>query len=150
MMGRIMAVCRSDAKGTSKNIVDSSRLRENYGLVDDAHADCSTHRQVSLLARESMDKMQGLGVEVGPGSFAENLTTEGIDLTALPVGTFLNVGQGILLEITQIGKDCHSGCAIFRQVGRCIMPKEGVFARVIRGGVVQPGDMISVMATQNV
>ena len=150
MMGRIVAVCRSDAKGTSKNVVDSSRLRENHGLVDDAHGGCSTHRQVSLLASESIHKMKELGVEVGPGSFAENLTTEGLDLVSLPVGTLLSVGQGNLLEITQIGKDCHAGCVIFRQVGQCIMPNEGVFARVIRGGVVKPGDIISVVSKQNV
>ncbi len=143
-MAQVLAVCRSDAKGTPKEMVDSALVREDHGLMDDAHADCCTHRQVSLLAMESIVKMKELGLDVGPGSFAENLTTEGIDLPALPVGAVLRVGNGILLEVTQIGKDCHAGCAIFRQVGKCIMPKEGVFARVVHGGVVKPGDIIKV------
>jgi MOSC domain-containing protein YiiM len=115
-------------------------LEEEFGLAGDAHADCCTHRQVSLLAIESINKMRGAGFDVGPGDFAENLTTEGVDLASLPVGTRLSIGQDAVLEVTQIGKECHTGCAIFRQVGKCIMPKEGVFARVIRGGVVKAGD----------
>ena len=139
---KVIAVCRSDKKGTRKEVVAECVLREDYGLVDDAHADCYTHRQVSLLAVESIDKMRQLGLDVGPGDFAENLTTEGIDLVSLPVGTRLSVGEEITLEITQIGKECHTRCAIFRQVGQCVMPEEGVFARVIRGGVVEAGDSI--------
>ena len=115
-------------------------LEEEFGLAGDAHADCCTHRQVSLLAIESINKMRGAGFDVGPGDFVENLTTEGVDLASLPVGTRLSIGQDAVLEVTQIGKECHTGCAIFRQVGKCIMPKEGVFARVIRGGVVKAGD----------
>jgi MOSC domain-containing protein YiiM len=99
---------------------------------------------VSLLAVESIDKMRALGLDVNPGDFAENLTTEGIDLVSLPVGTRIAVGKQIVLEITQIGKECHAGCAIYRQVGKCIMPEEGVFARVIRGGPVRAGDQIKV------
>ena len=125
-------------------MVGEGLLKEDYGLVDDAHADCCTHRQVSLLARESIEKMRDLGIDVGPGDFAENITTEGIDLASLPIGTKLSVGKGVVLEITQIGKECHAGCAIFRQVGKCIMPKEGVFARVIRGGVVESEDKIRI------
>jgi len=139
---KVVAVCRSDKKGTRKEVVAECVLREDYGLVDDAHADCYTHRQVSLLAVESIDKMRQLGLDVGPGDFAENLTTEGIDLILLPVGTRLSVGEEVILEITQIGKECHTRCAIFRQVGQCVMPEEGVFARVIRGGVVEAGDSI--------
>ena len=139
---KVIAVCRSDKKGTRKEVVAECVLREDYGLVDDAHADCYTHRQVSLLAVESIDKMRQLGLDVGPGDFAENLTTEGIDLILLPVGTRLSVGEEVILEITQIGKECHTRCAIFRQVGQCVMPEEGVFARVIRGGVVEAGDSI--------
>ena len=100
--------------------------------------------QVSLLAMESINKMRNLGFNVDPGNFAENLTTEGIDLVCLPVGMRLSIGEEIILEIAQIGKECHSGCAIFREVGKCIMPKEGVFARVIRGGAVRAGDLIRV------
>jgi MOSC domain-containing protein YiiM len=99
---------------------------------------------VSLLAIESIEKMRQLGLEVNPGDFAENLTTQGIDLLSLPLGTRLHIGDEVLLEITQIGKECHTGCAIFQQVGKCIMPEEGVFARVIRGGEVKAGDEIRV------
>ena len=141
-MASIIAVCQSNEKGVRKGAVPEGILREDFGMVDDAHADCCTHRQVSLLAIESIDKMRNKGLDVGPGDFAENLTTEGIELVSLPVGTRTIIGDGIILEITQIGKDCHTGCAIFRQVGKCIMPKEGVFARVIRGGKVQAGDEI--------
>jgi len=147
-MARIIAVCRSDQKGTRKQVVAEGFLSEDYGLVGDAHADCSTHRQVSLLAIESISRMQGLGLEVGPGDFAENLTTEGLDLASLSVGTHISIGDEIVLELTQIGKECHSGCAIFRRVGKCIMPKEGVFTRVIRGGLVKAGDEIRVLVNQ--
>jgi len=143
-MARIIAVCRSDKKGTKKKDVKEGLLKDDFGLVGDAHADCCTHRQVSLLAVESIDKMRALGLDVNPGDFAENLTTEEIDLISLPVGTRISVGKQIVLEITQIGKECHTGCAIYRQVGKCIMPEEGVFARVIRGGPVKAGDQIKV------
>jgi MOSC domain-containing protein YiiM len=143
-MARIIAVCKSDKKGTKKKDVGEGLLEADFGLVGDAHADCCTHRQVSLLAVESIDKMRALGLDVNPGDFAENLTTEEIDLISLPVGTRLSVGKQVILEITQIGKECHTRCAIFRQVGKCIMPEEGVFARVIRGGPVKAGDQIKV------
>jgi len=143
-MARVIAVCQSKKKGTKKKTIDEGTLREDYGLVGDAHADCHTHRQVSLLAIESIDKMKSLGFDISPGDFAENLTTEGIGLASLPVGTNLSVGKETILEITQIGKECHSGCAIFRQIGKCIMPKEGVFVRVIRGGHVKVGDPIRI------
>ena len=143
-MAKIIAVCRSEKKGTKKGIIAEGILREDYGLVGDAHADGGTHRQVSLLAIESVNKMQSLGFDVGPGDLAENLTTEGIDLVSLPVGTHIFIGDEIILELTQIGKECHTGCAIYRQVGKCIMPKEGVFTKVIHGGPVRTGDAIKV------
>ncbi len=139
-MARILAVCTSKEKAIKKESVSEGLLEQEFGIVGDAHADCCTHRQVSLLAIESINKMRGAGFDVNPGDFAENLTTEGLHLASLPVGTRLSIGQDAVLEITQIGKECHTGCAIFRQVGKCIMPKEGVFARVIRGGVVKAGD----------
>lgn len=142
-MNAVRAVCISENKGETKTPVPTITLKENYGVVNDAHADSETHRQVSLLAMESIDKMQGKGLILKPGDFAENITTEGIDLTALPVGTRLHVG-GALLEMSQIGKECHAGCAIRDQVGDCIMPREGIFARVIRGGEVRAGDTISI------
>lgn len=144
-MASILAVCSSKEKGIKKEVVAEFFLKEGFGVVGDAHADCGTHRQVSLLAIESIAKMRGLGFDVNPGDFAENFTTDGIDLVSLPVGTRLSVGSGVILEITQIGKECHAGCAIFRQVGKCIMPKEGVFARVIRGGLARAGDTIQVL-----
>lgn len=139
-MAKIVAVCMSKDKGTPKEDIKRGVLEENFGLVGDAHADCCTHRQVSLLAIESINKMRSRGYEVGPGDFAENLTTEGIGLISLPIGARLSVGREVILEITQIGKDCHTRCAIYRQIGKCVMPKEGVFARVVRGGVVKAGD----------
>ena len=143
-MAKIIAVCKSEEKGTKKEAVVEGILNEDYGLVGDAHADCCTHRQVSLLAIESIDKMRKLGFEVGPGDFAENLTTQGVELLSLPVGTKISIGKNVLLEVTQIGKECHSGCAIYREIGKCIMPKEGIFARVIHGGCVRAEDDIRI------
>jgi molybdenum cofactor synthesis domain-containing protein len=142
-VGRVVAVSISEKKGEKKQNVGKARLIEDFGLEGDAHAG-SWHRQVSLLAKESIEKMKKMGLAVGPGDFAENITTEGIDLARLPVGTRLKIGDA-LLEVTQIGKECHSGCAIFKQVGQCIMPREGIFARVLRGGVVSEGDEIKVI-----
>ena len=147
IMAKVIAVCRSKEKGTKKKIVADGVLKEDYGLIGDAHADCCTQRQVSLLAMKSINKMRELGFNVGPGEFAENLTCEGIDLVSLPVGTRLSVGKEIILELTQIGKKCHSGCAIFRETGKCIMPKEGIFARVVRGGLVKAEDEVKVQET---
>lgn len=146
-MAKIIAVCKSKKKGTKKQMVAEGVLGEDYGLIGDAHADCCTHRQVSLLAVESINKMRSPGFNVGPGDFAENLTTEGIDLVSLPVGIHISIGENIILELTQIGKECHTGtgCAIYRQIGKCIMPREGVFARVIRGGFITAGDTIKVL-----
>jgi len=143
-MGKILAVCRSDNKGTVKHPIAEGIIKEDFGLTGDAHAEANIKRQVSLMTIESINRMRKEGYDVVPGSFAENLTTEGIELLSLPIGTRLSVGDRILLEITQIGKECHSGCAIFKQVGKCIMPKEGVFTRVVRGGKVKSGDEIKV------
>lgn len=144
-MAKIIAVCISEKKGTIKENVGRGVFQENMGFVGDAHADSGTHRQVSLLDISSINKMRKLGLNVNPGDFAENLTTEGIELVSLPIGQYLKVGNEVFLEITQIGKECHAGCAIFKQVGKCIMPKEGVFARVIRGGEIKTDDEINVI-----
>ena len=143
-MASVVAVCKSKKKGTKKEAIAEGLFKEDYGLIGDAHADCQTNRQVSLLATESIDKMRSRGLNLSPGDFAENITTEGIDLCRLPVGTRILVSDEVLLEVTQIGKECHTACAIRRQVGQCIMPKEGVFARVVRGGLVKPGDKVKI------
>jgi len=144
-MAKIIAVCRSDKKGMKKTAVPVGKFRKQFGMVGDAHADEKWHRQVSLLAQESVNKMRKLGVDVGPGDFAENLTTEGIELVTLPIGTRLSVGKNVVLEVSQIGKECHTHCAIFEQVGTCVMPTEGIFARVIKGGPIKAGDSIQVI-----
>lgn len=146
-MTKVIAVCRSRKKGTTKESIPEGLFKEDYGLIDDAHADSQTHRQVSLLATESIDKMRTLGFTLKPGDFAENITTEGIDLVNLPIGTRVLVGGEVALEITQIGKECHAACAIRRKIGQCIMPEEGVFARVAKGGLVKPGDTIVIEET---
>jgi MOSC domain-containing protein YiiM len=143
-MAKIIAVCKSKDKGTPKEDVKEGLLKEEFGLVGDAHADCCTHRQVSLLAVESINRMRSNGLNVGPGDFAENLTTQEVDLVSLPVGTRLSVGQRVILEVTQIGKQCHTKCAIYRQIGRCVMPKEGIFAKVVQGGEVKAGDKLKI------
>ena len=144
-MAKIIAVCASEEKSTRKRNISKGTFRKNYGLLGDAHADSKTHRQISLLALESIDKMRKLGLELNPGDFAENLTVEGIDLLSVTPGVHLYIGDGIDLEVTQIGKECHSGCAIREQTGKCIMPTEGIFARVVRGGTVRPGDTLKLI-----
>lgn len=140
MTPTVVAVCISKEKGQRKTPVDAVELKENHGIVGDAHAG-DWHRQVSLLATESIAKMRALGLDVDSGDFAENITTRGLDLVALPIGTRLAVGDAII-EVTQIGKECHNRCAIFYQAGDCVMPKEGIFARVIKGGTVSAGALI--------
>ncbi len=142
--GRIIAVSISTQKGVKKTNIKQGRLIENYGLEHDAHAD-NWHRQVSLLAIESIAKIRKKGLDVNPGDFAENITTEGIALWDLPIGTCLRLGTEALLEVTQIGKECHNRCAIFQQVGDCVMPKEGIFAKVLKGGAIKPEDPIHVL-----
>ena len=138
MTPEVIAVCISEKKGQRKTPVTAVELRENHGIVGDAHAG-EWHRQVSLLATESIEKMRALGLDVDSGDFAENITTRGIDLVALPIGTRLAIGD-TTVEVTQIGKECHTRCAIYYQAGDCVMPKEGIFARVITGGIIKPGD----------
>jgi MOSC domain-containing protein YiiM len=142
--GKIVAVSVSERKGERKRPVDVVTLQEEHGIVGDAHAG-SWHRQVSLLATESIARMQALGLDVDSGDFAENFTTAGLCLPTLPLGTRLTIGA-VELEVTQIGKECHTRCAIFHQAGDCVMPKEGIFARVLRGGSVKAGDAIKVVA----
>ena len=139
-MATVLAVCISENKGERKKPVEAVQLRENHGIAGDAHAG-EWHRQVSLLAQESIDKMRAVGLDVNAGDFAENITTSGIDLVSLPIGARLQVGEA-LLEVTQIGKECHTRCAIFYQAGDCVMPKEGIFVKVITGGLIRPGDDI--------
>jgi len=143
MAGVIVAVSVSQSKGERKTPGSQVHLLEDHGIIGDAHAG-DWHRQVSLLAEESIAKMQALGLSVGPGDFAENLTTRGIDLVNLPVGTRLGIGA-VQLEISQIGKVCHTRCAIFYQAGDCVMPKEGVFAKVLCGGIIKPQDHIQLL-----
>ena len=139
--GQVVAVSISDRKGIKKFNVESGRLIENHGLVDDAHAG-KWHRQVSLLAMESIQKIRDKGLNVSPGDFAENITTAGIQLWDLPVGTRLQLGPASIGEVTQIGKECHIRCAIYHQVGDCVMPKEGIFVKILKGGTIKPGDTI--------
>ena len=142
--GQIVAVSVSQRKGIKKSNLPECKLLEDKGLDGDAHAG-DWHRQVSLLAMESINKIRGKGLDVSPGDFAENITTSGLKIWELPLGTRLTVGSEALLEVTQIGKECHDRCAIYHQVGDCVMPKEGVFTRVLRGGTVRPGDEIRVL-----
>ena len=147
-MGKIYAVCSSANKGERKKNVARGHLLPGLGLEGDAHAGFN-HRQVSLLALESIEKMAAMGLLVGPGDFAENLTTTGIKLPELPVGTRLKIGPGVILRVTQIGKECHNRCAIYDQAGDCVMPREGIFAEVLQGGPVKAGDTIEVRPTYN-
>jgi len=143
MTAQVVAVNISKQKGVQKTPVAEVQLQENHGIVGDAHSG-DWNRQVSLLAEESIDKMRRMGLDVDPGAFAENITTRGVDLVSMPIGTRLVLGD-TLLEVTQIGKECHSRCAIYHQAGDCVMPKEGIFAKVIRGGVVQAGSAVQIL-----
>ena len=142
--GQVLAVCTSEKKGTRKRDVEQAELRPNWGIVGDAHA-APWHRQVSLLAWESIEKMRALGLNVQAGSFAENITTTGLSLVDLPVGTRLWLGDA-LVRVTQIGKVCHERCAIYYQAGDCVMPREGIFVEVLEGGQVRVGDSVQVLS----
>lgn len=144
MSAKIISINISPKKGMRKKPVDSAVLKENFGIEDDAHASDKWHRQVSLLGTESIKKIQDKGVDVGPGDFAENITTEGVTLYTLPIGTKMTIGQDIELEVSQIGKLCHSRCAIYEQAGDCVMPREGIFVKVISGGTITVGDEIKI------
>ena len=143
-MAKVLSVNISDRKGTFKFPVDSGQLKREAGIIGDAHAG-NWHRQISLLGQESMDKMIALGVrDLTPGKFAENITTEGLELYTLPIGQRLKIGKSIV-EVTQIGKECHRHCQIYKQVGMCIMPTEGIFVKVIAEGEIQAGDEITLL-----
>jgi MOSC domain-containing protein YiiM len=139
---KIRAISVSKRKGTRKDCVEEALLVKEHGIQGDAHAG-AWHRQVSFLAVESIEKAKAAGLSVGFGDFAENIATEGIDWVNVPVGGRFRLGESALVEITQIGKECHKKCAIYYQAGDCIMPREGVFARVIQGGIIRCGDEIA-------
>lgn len=142
-MGKIMAVNISEKKGTQKINVHTAKVIDDFGLENDAHAG-KWHRQVSLLAYEKIEDFKAKGAPVNDGAFGENLIVEGYDLKALPIGTKLRCNE-VLLEVTQIGKQCHSGCEIFKIMGDCIMPREGIFTRVLHGGIISEGDDINIV-----
>lgn len=144
MQGIVVSINISKNKGTTKQSIKEAMVIENYGIEGDAHASSHWHRQISLLALESIQKMIDKGLTLNYGDFAENITTKGIELLSLPVGTKLQIGE-VILEITQHGKSCHSKCEIFKIVGNCIMPKEGIFAKVLKGGKIKVGDEIKVL-----
>jgi MOSC domain-containing protein YiiM len=144
LKGKVVSVNVSETKGVRKKPVREALIKLNFGIEGDAHASSTWHRQVSLLAIESIRKAQGSGLNVQPGDFAENITTEGIDLPRLPVGTKMTIGDAVEVEVSQIGKVCHTRCEIYNQAGDCIMPKEGIFVKALRGGLVREGDIIEV------
>ncbi len=143
--GQVISVNVSEDTGESKHDVGHRKVIAGFGLEGDAHGG-DWHRQVSLLAEESIDRMRVKGLEVGPGAFGENMTTRGIDLASLPVGERLGVGETVVLEVTQIGKECSKPCAIYYKVGECVMPGEGIFARVLEGGEIARGDEIKIIS----
>ena len=145
MQGSIISINISDKKGIRKKPVDEVRISENFGIEGDAHASSDWHRQVSLLALESIQKMQAAGLKVKPGDFAENITTSGLDLLCLPIGTKMRIGSDVIGEVSQIGKVCHTRCAIYYQAGDCVMPKEGIFIKILKGGIVKKGDDIRIL-----
>jgi len=144
MKGKVVSVNISDKKGVRKKPAGEALIKAGFGIEGDAHASSKWHRQVSLLALESIRKMQSLGLKVKPGDFAENITTEGMDLLKLPVGTRMKIGSDIEVEVSQIGKVCHTRCEIYNQAGDCVMPKEGIFVKVLKGGTIKEGDEIVV------
>ncbi len=144
---RVVAVCTSEKRGTKKYPVGEGFLKENFGLAGDAHATSDSHRQVSLLAFESTKKMEKKGFKPVPGIFAENITTKGIDLLTLKPGSRISIGGKAILEITQHGKKCHHDCEIFKLVGECVMPTEGIFARVMNSGKIKNEDQIHIIQT---
>ncbi len=141
---KIVSISKSKKKGTPKVAIDESVLIADHGLEDDAHAG-KWHRQVSFLASESIEKARDRGLDVGFGDFAENIATEGIDWQNIPVGTLIQLGKSALVEITQIGKECHNKCAIYYKAGDCIMPREGIFARVLKGGKIRCGETVQIV-----
>lgn len=143
MEGKILSVCVSSEKGTKKSEVDSARVITDWGIEGDAHAG-RWHRQVSLLSVEDIEKMKRLIPNLGPGDFAENLITQGLSLSQVEKGDRIIIGEGIVLQVSQIGKRCHSGCEIQKRTGQCIMPKKGIFAKVLKGGKVRKNDSVHI------
>ncbi|MFQ5951790.1 MAG: MOSC domain-containing protein [Candidatus Omnitrophota bacterium] len=141
---KVIAVSVSEKKGEKKKNADSVGLKKDHGILGDAHAGPG-NRQISLLAEESINKMKKKGLDVNAGDFAENITTKGIDLLTLDIGSKIRIGSGVILEISQIGKECHTRCSIYYRAGDCVMPKEGVFAKVLNGGAIRPGDKITTV-----
>jgi MOSC domain-containing protein YiiM len=146
-MGKVLAVCISEKKGTGKTNINEVELIENFGLKGDAHAG-NWHRQVSLLSYEKIEEFKEAGGKVELGAFGENIVVQGIDLAALPVGTMLHISE-VVLEVTQIGKECHNRCNIYYSVGDCIMPREGIFARVVKGGKIKINDKANIKTADN-
>jgi MOSC domain-containing protein YiiM len=144
VIGKIVSINISDKKGVRKKPVKEALIKTDFGIEGDAHSSSKWHRQVSLLALESIKKMQVMGLKVKPGDFAENITTEGIDLLKLPVGIKIAIGDDVEAEVSQIGKKCHTRCEIYNQAGDCIMPKEGIFVKILKGGKIKEGDEITV------
>lgn len=143
-MGKVMGVCISERKGTQKKNINKAMFIENHGIEKDAHAG-NWHRQVSLLSYDKIQDFKARGAEVQDGAFGENLIVEGFDFKSLPVGTKLKCGE-VLLEMTQIGKECHTHCEIYKKMGECIMPKQGVFAKVLKGGIIAIGDEMEIIS----
>ena len=141
-MGNVLAVCTSEKKGTAKRNVGTARFVEDWGIENDSHAD-HWHRQVSLLSHEKIEAFRARGADVDHGAFGENLVVSGIDFRSLPIGTKFRCND-VVLELTQIGKECHKGCAIMQRMGDCIMPREGVFAKVLHGGTISVGDTLEI------
>jgi len=148
-MGRIETICISTRKGRIKKPISTAEFRKDYGIVGDAHAG-NWHRQVSILPKESIDMMRKQIPNLADGAFAENIITSGLDFSRIEIGTRFLLGETILLEVTQIGKECHTACAIRNLTGDCIMPREGIFCRVIQGGNVNPGAWVEVTETPKV
>jgi TatD DNase family protein len=141
-MGNVIAVCISEKKGTQKHNIGTAKFIEDWGIENDSHAG-KWHRQVSLLSEDRINEFRARGAEVGDGAFGENLVVSGIDFKSLPIGTLFQCND-VVLELTQIGKECHSGCEIFKKMGDCIMPREGVFAKVLHGGTISVGDTLTI------
>jgi len=145
---KIISLAVSKKKATRKQIIDEVLLIKNHGIKGDAHAG-NWHRQVSFLSSESIEEARRMGLDVSFGDFAENIATEGIDWKTMPIGTKVKLGESAFVEITQIGKECHTKCAIYYKAGDCIMPKEGVFAKVLEGGTIRCGDKVEILPAEH-